>query len=436
MLDLVKTHKYDVILVDMSIERPKDGLEWIPILKEFQPEATLIALSGGTEFQTVRKAFHTGVTDYVSKDAAVIELPAIIDRIREQRALKKSAESAQREIRHQSSRFEIIGDSQALRNIQTQIEKFLHSPAPVLITGERGTGKELIARALRAKDHRGHLVPFVALDAATLQPSIAESLLFGYEKGAFTGADKDRAGLFESADGGILYIDEIGNLSLEVQNKLLRVLQEKEVLRLGATVPVSLQFRLISATNQDLEALVREGKFKADLLERINTLEIKNPPLRERKSDLYKLIAHFSQKHFGRTDALQFTPDAWEILNLYPFPGNIRELENTLISVHTLYSDGHPTCTICAAQLPDRIRATSARQALQIPGSTGESPLGPDTDGLSFYEKIARAEKELLAREFALSDGNISQLALRLKMDRSHLSTKLKAHGINSKKSA
>jgi DNA-binding NtrC family response regulator len=283
----------------------------------------------------------------------------------------------------------------------------------VLIWGETGTGKELIARSLRPIREDGTLGPFVSVDSATIMESTAESMLFGHEKGAFTGADRTRPGLFEQADGGVLFFDELANMPLSIQQKLLRVLQEKEVTRMGSERCIKLNFRIVAATNQDLEALVGSGKFQADLLQRLNVLPIQLPPLRERREDIESLVAHFLKKS-AHSSTREMSPEALVLLQRYSWPGNIRELQNVIEYAMTMTDQK----VLEPGDLPERIRAHLSSQSQK--------------EASTFYEKIIRFERSLLEEALRGPYNSVSELATQLGMDRSHLYTKLKQHGLKA----
>jgi DNA-binding NtrC family response regulator len=325
-----------------------------------------------------------------------------------------------------------------MKNLKRIIEKIRQSPVSVVITGETGTGKELVARQLRPLSEQGDFAPFIAIDSATIQSSTAESILFGHEKGAFTGAEKLNKGIFEEAHDGVVYFDEIANMPLDIQAKLLRVLQEKEVSRLGSTKVIQLHFRTICATNCDLEKLAREGQFKYDLLQRLNVIPIHLPPLRERTEDIPLLIQHMTRKNPSPIGELQFTPEALELLKAYSWPGNIRELSNLVAYLSTLVDSPEVDVADLPPKLRDLARAQMQEQKSSgsslgnLPeNSTENSPKNSD-EKQSFYKKVAGFEEKLLNEEYHRCKGNISQLALVLGMDRSHLYTKLKEFGIHS----
>jgi DNA-binding NtrC family response regulator len=403
---ILAAHPVDVVLLDVQMRTPDEGLRAIPRLREIDPDVEIVMASGLSDLETIHEAVRKGAHDYVPKDFEPEVLEHALGLAMGRRALRKTNERLSFEAATAQRRHVLVGDSEAIGGLRKVIEKYRASDANVVITGETGTGKEVVARQLRSS-----LAPFVAVDSATIQSSTAESQLFGHEKGAFTGAERTTKGVFEEADGGIVYFDEIANMPLEIQAKLLRVLQEKEVTRLGSSKTIPLRFRVICATNQDLGELVRQGKFKDDLLQRLNVLPIELVPLRERKEDIPGLVAHFANQS-GRT--LTFTEEALSTLAAYEWPGNVRELGNLVAYVLTM-ADGPE---IDVTDLPPRIRG--ARPA-PGPGAAGD-----------FYERVAAFERRLLSDEYARLSGNVRRLAMELNMDRSHLYTKLREHGIKS----
>ncbi len=410
-LAVIRNHPIDVLLLDVQMRTPDEGLKYLPALRDADPRLAIVMSTANRDFATVREAMRLGANDFVPKDFDPEELIHTIDRVLERRRLAKRNEQQDFEASEYQKRHVMIGESAAMKEIGKLVERYRASRAPVLITGETGTGKELVARQLRERLPDGSLAPFVAVDSSTIQSALAESLLFGHEKGAFTGAERATAGVFEQADGGSVYFDEIGNMPMEIQSKLLRVLQEKEITRLGSTRAQKLDFRVIAATNLDLEAAAREGRFKPDLLQRLNVLPIALAPLRSRAEDVPALLAHFAP-------TLEFTEDAVSALRGYAWPGNVRELGNLCSQLlATAESD-----EIDLADLPPRIR-----------DAAGPPTRGKTAESADFYSRVGAFEKELLAREYKRVDGNVSRLALELGMDRSHLYTKLREHGLHAK---
>jgi len=322
----------------------------------------------------------------------------------------------------------LIGNSQSLQELRRVINKVKFNNLNILITGETGTGKEIVARLIRKTLPSQQKEPFVAVDSATIQSTIAESMLFGHEKGAFTGADKQQKGLFELANGGVIYFDEIANMPLDIQSKLLRVLQEKEIRRIGATNTIPLNFRIIAATNKNLDEMVKNGEFKADLYQRLNVLPIFVKPLKARTSDIPILIEHFLTNNISHKNELVFSNDAILALEEYPWPGNIRELKNMVGYVSTM-TDGD---VINVDNLPNDI-FLFANNAEFSRKNKNSSEFFSNSQK-NFYDIITDFEKHFLKKEYSLENGRISTIARKLQMDRSHLTQKLINYGIHMPK--
>ena len=260
-LAIVRAQKIDLVLLDIQMRTPDEGLVYIPRLKDADPDLMIVMASGTTDFRTVRDAIRLGAVDYIPKSFDPDDLEHTLELVLQRRALERKNDRLNFEAVASLRKQVLVGESTPARELRKKIERMRASPANVVITGETGTGKEVVARLLRKTLPDGSLEPFVAVDSATIQGSTAESQLFGHERGAFTGAEKMSKGVFEEADGGVVYFDEIANMPLEIQAKLLRVLQEKEITRLGSPKTIALEFRVICATNRNLDELVREGKF-------------------------------------------------------------------------------------------------------------------------------------------------------------------------------
>lgn len=421
-LVIVRNHPVDLVLLDVQMRTSDEGLKAIPRLKEADGDVAIVMSSALTDFVTVREAMRLGAIDYVAKDFDPNELVHTLTTALERRRILRTSEQRHFELLEGQRRHVLVGESPAIRQLRKTIEKIRASDANVLITGETGTGKEVVARQLRKILSDGSLEPFVAVDSSTIQSTMAESVLFGHEKGAFTGAERTTKGVFEEAAGGVVYFDELGNMPLEIQAKLLRAIQEKEITRLGSTRSMSLDFRVIAATNHDLENASRESRFKYDLFQRLNVLPIHLPPLRERREDIPLLAGHLLARQGVTGQGFRFNPEALEVLQSYDWPGNIRELAN-LVAYVTAMTEG---TEIDVADLPPRVRDRKASS----PSPSAETAEA----GGSFYDQVSSFEKELLAREYAKSQGNVSRIAMRLGMDRSHLYTKLREHGIHQTK--
>ena len=429
-IDHLQKHTVNLVILDVHLSHPLEGLDLIPRILEIDPEASIIMSSVSTDFANVRRAMRQGAVDYIPKQAALNrptdpppdrDLLLTIQRCLERRQLLARQSQQDFETHSGQRQHVLIGDHPSIIELRRLIDKLRVSDAHVLITGETGTGKEVVARLLRGSLPQGGLAPFVAIDSSTIQSSMAESILFGHEKGAFTGAQSMVKGIFEEANQGTLYFDEVANMPLGIQAKLLRVIQEKEVTRLGSARVIPLSFRLICATNEDLEKRVAQGTFKADLYQRINVIPVHIPPLRERRTDLPLLIEHFLFKNARGTPTRRLSSTAFEALLDYNWPGNVRELANVLQYGATMSED----LDIELSHLPLKFKG----QALTTPPGP-EVPTVPPN--LSFYDRMEQFEAEFLRMEHARHQGSLLELARKLGMDRSHLHAKLKRYNIRS----
>lgn len=414
---LLKSNRVAAILLDVQMRTPKEGLELIPTLKELEPDAPIMMISGKTDFETVREAMRLGAVDYIPKDFSPVDLEHGLSRVLERRRLLAQRETLTREVARAQSQHVMIGRSAALAQVRDLIERVRSSQASVVITGETGTGKEVVARQLRGVLPDGTPAPFVAVDSSTIQSTMAESLLFGHEKGAFTGALNATRGIFEEANGGTVYFDEIANMPLEIQAKLLRVLQEREITRLGSTKPIQLSFRVVAATNRDLETMARDGLFKPDLFQRLNVIPITLPSLRERKEDIAELALHFAAKECPGRE-VTFSEEAITVLQAYDWPGNIRELGNVVAYVMAFagVEGSRDALEIDVTDLPPKFR---------------DNPKPVAGASATFYERVAQVENQILTEAYSRAQGNVSRLSQELGMDRSHLYSKLKEHGLH-----
>lgn len=389
---------------------PDEGLKVLPQIRALDSDLSIVMLSGLKDFQVVRQAMKGGADDYLVKDFEPEEFRLTVERTLGKRRLQLTNERRNAEVNRTAKQYHLVGESPCLQEVKKLIEKFKLSGANALIQGQTGTGKEIAARLLRKMEADGTLEPFVAIDSATLHAQTAESILFGHEKGAFTGADSARKGLFEEADGGVIFFDEIANMPLPIQAKLLRVLQEKEVVRMGSSRPIPLEFRVVAATNRSLEELANRGEFLPDLIQRLNILPILMPPLRERLEDLPALVDFFLQQKAG--GQIRMTDGALEALSHYDWPGNVREL-SALIDYSLALTDDP---AIDLADLHPKILSKAGKR---------------NPSSATFYDEVAHFEADLLKKEYSRLEGNVSQMALALGIDRSHLHSKLKQYGIH-----
>jgi len=358
---------FDIIITDVRMGE-KGGMDVLRFFKKNAPETTVIMITAFGSIETAIEAIREGAYDYISKPFKLDEIKFTIQRALEQRRLVQENKLYRKELLEKYQFKNVIGRTPQMFQVYKTIAKVADTKSTVLLCGERGTGKELIARSIHYNSQRNHC-PFIPVDCASLVETLIESELFGHVRGAFTGASTAKRGLFEEADGGTLFLDEVGNLSLSMQSKLLRFLQEHEIKRVGGTESIRVDVRVIAATNQPLEPLVKNERFREDLFDRLNVVTITLPPLRERKDDIPSLANHFLQKFCeeNQKNISHIGPEALEILTQYSWPGNVRELEHTIeraviLSIHPI---------ILPVDLPKKMFEEIGSQEILIP----EKPL-------------------------------------------------------------
>ena len=407
----VKREPFDLVLTDQSMP-DLSGIEVLEAVRSTSPETAVVIITAYGTIETAVSAVKAGAADYLTKPLNLDDLLHRVHRVGErQRLVAENREL--REALAERHRVEgIIGDSGRMQEVLSLVRRVAPSDATVLIRGESGTGKELIARALHYASPRAG-GPLVKVNCAALAESLLESELFGHEKGAFTGAVASRKGRFELADGGSIFLDEIGDLPPHLQVKLLRVLQEREFERVGSSRPVKVDVRLLAATHRDLEALVREGRFREDLYYRINVVTIVLPPLRERREDLPPLIEHFLRGFAGKNGKTVrgLTREAREALLRYDYPGNIRELENLIERAVVLTRDD----VIGVEDLPLVLEAPAS-------GSVDEAGLIAAVEGL---------ERRMIREALTKADGTQTRAAELLGISERVLRYKLKKYGLS-----
>ncbi|HMA62703.1 MAG TPA: sigma-54 dependent transcriptional regulator, partial [bacterium] len=328
-LEAIKKRNTDVVITDYKMPG-LSGIETLEKIKQINPQIQVIVVTAYGTIENAVKAMQLGAWDYISKPIEMDELEIKLNRIKEHKTLLKENELLKEKMELLTPETEIIYRSKKMDEIINLIGRISNRRSSVLIQGETGTGKELIARTIHDLSDRKD-ENFVAVNCAAIPENLFESELFGHEKGAFTGADSQRKGRFEIANKGTLFLDEVGEIPLNIQVKMLRVLQEKEFQRLGSSETISTDVRIVAATNQDLKTMVDEEKFRADFYFRLNVIPIQIPPLRERKEDVPVLVDHFIEKHsHGDQDVKAISTEALDLLLKYEFPGNIRELENII----------------------------------------------------------------------------------------------------------
>jgi len=406
-----KQEPFDLVLTDQRMP-DLSGLEVLEAVRSASPETAVVIITAYGTIETAVSAVKAGAADYLTKPLNLDDLLHRVHRLRErQRLVTENREL--REALTERHRVEgIIGDSGRMQEVLSLVRRVAPSDATVLIRGESGTGKELIARALHYASPRA-AGPLVKVNCAALAESLLEAELFGHEKGAFTGAVASRKGRFEMADGGSIFLDEIGDLPPHLQVKLLRVLQEREFERVGSSRPIKVDVRLLAATHRDLEALVREGRFREDLYYRINVVTIMLPPLRERREDLPPLIEHFLRAFAGKNgkSVRGLTREAREALLRYDYPGNIRELENLIERAVVLTRDD----VIGVEDLP----------------LTLETPASGSGDKAGLIAAVEGLERRMIREALAEADGTQTRAAELLGISERVLRYKLKKYGLS-----
>ena len=403
----------DVVLTDLKLPN-QTGVDLLRQIRALLPRTEIAIMTGHGSIESAVDAMKLGAYDYIEKPFRVEKMRLLLQRMAEKVHLVTENAFLRERVSTEENLDGIIGTSANIQDVLRMISRLKDTRTPVLISGESGTGKELAARAIHFRGSMAQ-TPFVAVDCGSLVPTLMESELFGYEKGAFTGATKSKAGLFQAANGGTIFLDEIGELPLEMQAKLLRVLQEKEVRPVGSNEKAIVDVRVIAATNRDLEAAYRQGTFRKDLYFRLNVVTVHLPALRDRRSDIPMLVHHFLDR-YAPGSHLQVTPGAMKSLLQYDWPGNIRELENCIARAVTL-GDHH---VIDVADLPPAIRSESSETA----GTT-------ETDAASLSTTaLAEMERMTILRVFEQAHGDKSLAGKMLGISRATLYRKLKRYNI------
>lgn len=326
---LLRGNSVDILLLDLK-SPAGPGLELLEEIKLLHPEIAVIVMTAYATITSAVEAMRTGANDYLTKPFAMDDLAAVLDRSAQRRSVDTTSRRLREKLRSQQGLGNLIGNSPEMEKIYRILSKVAQTTHPVLILGESGTGKELIARSIHSNGPNASK-PFLPVDCGSLVPTLVESELFGYVKGAFTGATRNKDGLLASAEGGTVFLDEIGEMPLDLQAKLLRALQEKEIRPVGATHRIPINCRILAATNRDLTAMVEQGRFRKDLYYRLNVVALRIPPLRDRREDIPLLAAHFLTR-MNRTSGTKYvlSDDALRTMSEYAWPGNVRELENSI----------------------------------------------------------------------------------------------------------
>jgi DNA-binding NtrC family response regulator len=408
---------FDLLLTDIRL-KDRSGLEIVTFTRQNRPQTRIVVMTAFGSVNVAVDAMRLGADDFLEKPFRMEAVISRLERALESARLARQVERLERENEILRDALEpapaepgLVGSSEDMNRVRDLIDRVAGSEASVLIRGETGTGKELVARAIHGQSRRAER-PFVAFDCSAFAEGVVESELFGHEKGAFTGADRRRIGRFELADTGTLFLDEIGDLAPSIQVKLLRVLQERAFARVGATETLAVDVRILAATNQDLEAAIRERTFREDLYYRLNVVTISLPPLRQRKEDIPALVELFVSRYGRRPDGsvMQVAPEALAALQAYSWPGNVRQLENAVHRATVLCRDG-------VVQVED---VTS-----EMGEAGGAPPLSTD-----LRATLNRVEHELLERAVREHHGNLTAAGRALGIERNLLRYKLRKHGL------
>ena len=419
-LDKIREEMPDLVLLDIWMPG-MDGLETLEKVKSLLPHLTVIMISGHGTIETAVRATKLGAFDFIEKPLSLDKVLIAVSNALRMKELYAENEELKRVA---GNEHELIGGSVVMTALREQIMRVAPTNASVLVNGANGTGKELVARSIHYYSKR-HDKPFVAINCAAIPEELIESELFGHEKGAFTGALAQKKGKFDLADGGTFFLDEIGDMSLKTQAKILRILQERCFERVGGTRLVTVDVRIVAATNKDLDEEIRQGRFREDLYYRLNVVPFRVPELRERVDDIPLLVQHFIDLFYRREgrDPKHFVPEAFEALKQYHWPGNVRELKNIIERILIMTPGSSITCD----DIPD------------LQGGHSEPvSFAPTLEGALAQSTLRDAreefEREFIIQKLAENDWNISRTAEIIELERSNLHRKIKSYGIDVRK--
>jgi DNA-binding NtrC family response regulator len=419
-LAALEERDFAVVLTDLSMPGT-NGIELCRRIVEQRPDVPVVVLTGFGTMETAVQAMRAGAYDFITKPVELDALDLVVRRALQHRALREEVRRLRREIDLSHGFEELIGESSSMHQLYDLLGRVADTETSVLVTGESGTGKEVVARSIHQRSGRRER-PFVAINCAAMPEQLLESELFGHVRGAFTDAKTSKTGLFVQANGGTIFLDEVGDMPLGLQPKLLRVLQERKVRPVGATSEVPIDVRVVAATNRDLEEAVEQRRFREDLYFRINVIHIELPPLRARHNDVLLLAQHFLEHHAKRSHraVLGLTPGAAERLMSYPWPGNVRELSNCMERAVALakYDQIRPE------DLPDRVRTHKASYVVVA------------TDDPSEFVPMDEVERRYVLRVLAAVSGNKATAARILGFDRKTLYRKLERYGVSTREDA
>ena len=410
--ELLTAGSFDIVITDLFLP-DLNGIDILKRVKALSPAMEVILITGHASAETAVRAMKEGAFDYITKPLNLDELRMIIDKALEKRRLLSENVYLKKQLRDKFEFANIIGSSPAMQKVFNRMKRIIKTDSTVLVMGESGTGKEIVAKAIHFNGHRKDK-PFIAVHCGAIPESLLESELFGHMKGSFTGAVRDKIGKFEAADQGTIFLDEIGTMPMHLQTKLLRVLQEQEVERIGSNRPIKLDVRVISATNQNLEEEVKGGNFRDDLFYRLNVIPLNLPPLRERREDILSLVKHFLQKNCKemKRPMMTLTKEVFEALELYHWPGNVRELEN-IVERTVALTEGNQ---ITLDDLPSAIRMEASTRVVER--------------GVDLVKTVNEIEKKMIAEALALTNGVKARAAAMLNLNRTTLVEKMRRLGM------
>lgn len=412
-LKIIAKSIFDLVILDVKMPG-MDGIEVFKKIHESRPELDVIIISGHGDIETAVRAVKLGAYDFLEKPLSMNKILTVARNIQEKLDLKTSAQQG---ATLQSEKYQLVGQSPQIKDLKQLIQKVAPTDSKILIRGESGTGKELVAFAIHNQSKRKHR-SFIKFNSAAIPSELVESELFGYERGAFTGANVQKTGKLEQANGGTLLLDEIGDMNLTVQAKILRVIQEGTFERVGGNKTIHIDVRILAATHKDLEGMVKNHTFREDLFYRLNVIPITVPPLRERIGDIEILVAHFLDAYAKEFNVWKKTmlPSALELVSGYSFPGNVRELKNLIERLHILVNN-------------DFITEDDLKPHLL---SNSRSDLNIDISNQSSFKEVKKDfEKKYIRTLLEKYNWNISKAAKRLGMQQPNLSRKMKELGIN-----
>jgi DNA-binding NtrC family response regulator len=422
-LSMLDGEEVDLIILDVMLPGIS-GIDTLRAIRISNPNLPVIVITASSSIDGAIEAMKHGAFHYIPKPFRNEEVVLTVNKALETRRLSRENERLKSDLSEKFSYANIIGKSEIMRKVFDLIKQAAPSRSNILIQGESGTGKELVAKAIHHASPRARNA-FVTVNSGSLPPELLESSLFGHMKGAFTGAIATKRGLFEVADGGSIFLDEIGNINLETQAKLLRVIQEKEFMRLGSVETIRVDARLIAATNADLHRLMADLKFREDLYYRLNVITIQLPPLRRKREDIPLLVQHFLQKYSeeNKRRVREVTPEAMRILMDHAWPGNVRELENTIERAVVLCNGDRVTPEL----LPDYLR---------YPARTDQPAMIVPQDGISLKDSVSNYERAMILQSLELANGVQKRAAELLQLKPSTLNEMMKRLGIHTKSNA